>query len=106
MSGPEFLIPIAFFFSVAAVLVLRGPLGKAIADAIAHRGGVRPPGLEAGAERLEQLEAELAELKQRLAELEERQDFAERLLIQQRERSRLPPHGGAGGLPAANPGER
>jgi hypothetical protein len=90
VSGPEILIPISFFFSVAAVLVLRGPLGKAIADAIAHRAGVRPEGARAGSERLEQLEAELAELKQRLVELEERQDFAERLLVQQRERGRLP----------------
>ncbi len=90
MNGPEVLIPIAFFFSVAAVIVLAGPLGKAIADAIAHRAGARAQGMQAGSERLKQVEAELAELKQRLVELEERQDFAERLLIQQRERGRLP----------------
>jgi hypothetical protein len=88
VSGPEVLIPIAFFLSVAAVLVLRGPLGKAIADAIAHRTSSLP-GARQTADR-ERLEAEVAELRQRVAELEERQDFTERLLVQQRDRSRLP----------------
>jgi hypothetical protein len=45
---------------------------------------------------LEDVRAQLAdqhELRQRLSELEERVDFAERMLSQQRERGRLPAEG-------------
>lgn len=99
MSGPEVLIPMTLFVSAAAVFILRGPLGKAIADAIAGRARPQLPG--PSAERVEQLEAELDEVKYRLSELEERQDFAERLLAQQRE-----PRTGAvrGERPAVGPG--
>ena len=37
MIGFEPLIQIALFFSIAGVFVLRGPIGKAIADRIAGR---------------------------------------------------------------------
>ena len=94
MSGPEVLIPMTFFLSGAAVFILRGPLGKAIADAISAHSRPETPGPAAG--RVEQLEAELDEVKRRLAELEERQDFAERLLAQQRQRAALGPGGTEG----------
>ncbi|HTO72933.1 MAG TPA: hypothetical protein VMJ30_03895 [Gemmatimonadales bacterium] len=51
------------------------------------------PDSPVGQARIEELEARLAELDQvhdRMAELEERLDFAERLLGQQREAERLP----------------
>lgn len=88
MSGLEPLIPIAFFFSIAAVIILRGPLGKALGERMAGRQSVA----EAVRER-EALQAELEELRSRVGELEERVDFAERLLAQQRGRNQL----GAGG---------
>lgn len=83
MQGPEVLIPISFFFSVGAVFILRGPLGKALADRIAGRTGHAE-------EDLNSLRFELDELRTRLAETEERLDFAERLLSGQREPQQLP----------------
>ncbi len=73
MQGPEVLIPISLFFSIGAVIILRGPLGKAIADRIAGRTGHAEDDLHG-------LRAEVDELRARLAETEERLDFAERLL--------------------------
>lgn len=88
MSGPEVLIPVTFFLSAAAIFILRGPVGKAIAEAIAAKA--RPQEQSPPPEHGEQLAAELEDVKQRLAELEERQDFAERLLAQRRDRGELP----------------
>jgi hypothetical protein len=90
MTGPEALIPVTFFISVAAVVIFRGPLGKAIADGIR-----RAPPWTDGPPRpdidVEHVTAELEEMKHRLAELEERQDFTERLLAQQRDRPAVGP---------------
>lgn len=83
MQGPEILIPISFFFSVAAVILLRGPLGKALADRIAGRSGRDEEDLHA-------LHVELDEVRARLSETEERLDFAERLLSANREPEQLP----------------
>src|SRR3989304_1642178 len=68
MSGPEVLIPMTFFLSAAAFFILRGPLGKAIADAISGRARTQLPG--PSAERVEQLEAELDEVNPRRSEVE------------------------------------
>jgi hypothetical protein len=71
--------------SAATVLILRGPLGKALARRIEGTSG--QAGLAA-----EQLEGRIAEVEQqvdRLHELEERLDFAERLLAQGREPARI-----------------
>jgi hypothetical protein len=90
MSGPEVLIPITFFVSAAAAIIFRGPMGKAIAEVIRRvppwADGPPPPDVDA-----ERISAEFETLRQRMAELEERQDFTERLLAQQRERSALGP---------------
>ncbi|MBI2615540.1 MAG: hypothetical protein HYW52_07705 [Gemmatimonadetes bacterium] len=87
MSGPEVLIPITFFVSAAAAIIFRGPIGKAIAEAIRRASpwadGPPQPDLD-----VERMSGELEELRHRLAELEERQDFAERLLAQPRSRTR------------------
>ena len=94
MTGPEALIPITFFVSAAAAIIFRGPIGKALAEGIrrAPPWSDSPPQPDLDMERLTK---EMEELKQRLAELEERQDFAERLLAQQRDRAVL----GPGGVP-------
>jgi hypothetical protein len=83
VQGPEVLIPISFFFSVAAVIILRGPLGKALADRIAGRTG-------RDEDDLHSMRLELDEVRARLAETEERLDFAERLLSGQRGPEPLP----------------
>ncbi len=66
MHGLEPLIPIALFLSIAGVVVLRGPIGRA-----------------------EVLERQVEVLHHRVAELEERQDFAERMMARQ-DSARLP----------------
>lgn len=67
--------------SVAAVLILRGPLGRALArrlEGTAGQGESADAGIAGLAERV----AELEQRDVRLVELEERLDFAERLLAQ------------------------
>jgi len=73
------------FVAMATIFVLRGPLGKALADRLAGRTGGAVP---ADAERLR---VEMEELRHRLAEVEERLDFTERLLAKTREADRLVP---------------
>jgi len=81
--GP-FVVPVALFFTIGAVAILRGPIGKALADRLAGRV---PPQLAAGDG--EGVRAEVDELRYRVAELEERLDFAERVLAQRREPGEL-----------------
>jgi len=86
------------FFGVMMAIASAGAVGYlliAVANVLARR-------LEGGrAAGIEQLESEMAELRARLdeadaertriAELEERLDFAERMLTQQRDASRIGP---------------
>jgi len=88
VSGPEVLIPMTLFLSVASVLILRGPLGKALADRLAGRVS------SGDSDEASAVRGELADVHQRLEELELRVDFAERLLVSQREREGLPGGGG------------
>ena len=71
--------------AVGATKVLRGPLGKALADRLAGRTGA------AASVEGDRFQGEVDELKHRLAEVEERLDFAERLLAKTREAERLAP---------------
>ncbi len=70
--------------SVPSIFILRGPIGRALADRIGKRAGT------ADEARMEQLDQEVQELRAELAEVHERLDFAERLLAQERERQALP----------------
>jgi hypothetical protein len=80
-----FLVPMTLFVSLAAVFILRGPLGKALADRLAGRvHGERVVHDDA-------LGAAVDHLQQRMTEVEERLDFTERLLTSERERKALPP---------------
>ena len=72
-----------------AVLVLRGPLGKAWAKRIEGAGGQVDARVFPAVEELQGKVAELEERVQHMQELEERLDFAERLLAQQREQPRI-----------------
>ena len=67
-----------FALITGAVLIFRGPLGRALARRIEGDLGV-PQDLEA---RLNDLEARLAAGDQERAELAERLDFAERLVLE------------------------
>ena len=77
-------------FSVVTVIVLKGPVGKALARRIGGEAG------EDTVRRLAQAEDrlhEVEELHARVAELEERLDFAERLLAQSRPGASALPQG-------------
>jgi hypothetical protein len=71
------------FISMASIFVLRGPIGRALADRLAGR-------VSRSADE-DRLRAEVDELRRRLGEMEERLDFAERLLAKTREAERLAP---------------
>lgn len=74
----EILIPITFFLSMAAIFVLRGPLGKALGERLSGRSAAADGDVR-------QLRTELDEVRSELASLQERVDFAERLLARFRE---------------------
>ena len=76
--GP-FLVPMTLFISGAAVLIFRGPLGKAIGERISGSSPQR-----ATLDDAEALHHEIEELRYRLADVEERLDFTDRLLAQNR----------------------
>jgi hypothetical protein len=72
--GVAFAIPVGVIGCVAAAIVLRGPLGRALL-------GQSPAGDPAVAEQVTgQLLGEMDDLRNRVQELEERVDFSERLL--------------------------
>jgi hypothetical protein len=71
------------FLSAGAVLILRGPLGRAFADRIAGRHLAPDP-------ESQRLRQDVDDLRAELAAVHERLDFAERLLSRGREREQLP----------------
>ena len=87
IGNTETLIITLVMAGVVFGLVALGPIGRAIGDAIRHIFGVRR---SAESRELDELREQVAAFRQRVAELEERQDFAERLLAQVRERAQLP----------------
>ena len=81
-NGPE--IPMSIFFlAMAAIFVLRGPFGRALAERLSRRAGVDN-------REVRELRGEVDALRHELTEVQERLDFAERLLARQREAERLP----------------
>lgn len=93
IPGPDVapvVITTVLTLAVAGTIVLRGPLGRAIAWRIEGS----PPPADGASDRIEQLEHRVAELENahlRVNELEERLDFAERLLTRGEPVDRLPP---------------
>ncbi|MFN0181610.1 MAG: hypothetical protein ACKVZ0_22590 [Gemmatimonadales bacterium] len=77
--GQGYAIPTTIVGAIATAVVLRGPVGEALARRIQ---GPAPSELPP-----EQVLNEIDELRGRLAELEERADFSERLLAQHREKA-------------------
>jgi hypothetical protein len=87
--GAGFAIPVGILgvCGGTAVVVMLGPVGKAIAGRISARTAAT------ASDELDEIHARLQELEQsqaRIAELEERVDFTERLLAQQKNPERLP----------------
>ena len=76
------LVGVIFFICVAAVVILRGPIGKALARRL--EGGAGDPRAGERVRELDERIARLEELQGRLLEMEERMDFAERLLAGKR----------------------
>lgn len=74
------LVPITLFVMIGAVLILRGPLGKALGQRITRGSGASDRSAET-----EALRSEVEELRYRLTEMEERLDFTERVLSQHRQ---------------------
>ena len=96
-----FVAMIVLAVVIGTTLVLRGPMGKALAQWI--RGWSKTDeqwlamqaakhGVVGGGE-VERLLGEVDELKRRLAEAEERLDFTERLLTRDRDAQRFAPPG-------------
>jgi len=82
---------------VGATVVLRGPMGKALAEWIRGWSKTDEQWLAVHAAKhgavlggSESLLAEVEDLRRRLSEVEERLDFTERLLAKSREAERLP----------------
>jgi len=72
----------------AAVFIMRGPFGRAMAERISGRART------ADDQELRELKGEVDELRhlsEQMSELGERVDFLERLVAKQREAERLPP---------------
>jgi hypothetical protein len=82
IAGKDFAIPTILMLGIGGTMVLRGPLGRALARRI--EGGAAA-GLE-----VEPVLHEVDELRARVGELEERLDFTERLLAREREPAPLP----------------
>ncbi len=74
----------------AAVFIMRGPFGRAMAERISGRA--RTAGED---QELRELKGEVDELRQQLGEVQERLDFAERILARQDERAGMLPKRGA-----------
>lgn len=76
--GEGFAIPVALFSIVGGAIVLRGPVGKALARRLEGDQAALPGPSE-------DVLVELDDLRARVLELEERVDFSERLLASQRQ---------------------
>ena len=84
-EGEDFLIPAIIAIGVIAVVLLKGPVGEALA--------MRLRGEVASHDMSDAVLAELDEVRARMAELEERLDFSERLMAQTSDPARLPAPG-------------
>ena len=84
------ILTLALLITTAAGFVALGPVGRALADRLRGRSQQTPlpPGTSS---QLDDIHDLLASIDRRLADLEERQDFAERMLAQAREKGLIGP---------------
>ena len=81
------MIPLLVISFVGLAVISRTQIGAALARRIGGEGGAHDAERD---ERLMQLEHDVATMREQLVETQERVDFAERMLAQQKERERLP----------------
>lgn len=84
--GEGFAIPVGIVASIAVAVVLRGPVGKALARRL-EGASAAPP---------EEMLQHLDDVRARMGELEERLDFTERVLAQSHDPAKLEQRGGEG----------
>ncbi|SRR5213593_1206167 len=84
-----------FALTVGTVIVLRSPMGKALAEWIRGWSHTEQRWIDAKAAptAVAELRAEVEELRQQLSEVHERLDFAERLLAKPRDVGAIPSGG-------------
>ncbi|HEY2805081.1 MAG TPA: hypothetical protein VGI92_04405 [Gemmatimonadales bacterium] len=83
----EDILAIIMIFGTGMVgIVAFSPIGRAIAERLRGKHAEVAP-----SEEIDELRSHLQSKQEQLSELAERQDFAERLLAQQREKTALPP---------------
>ena len=87
MDPGEAILGMTFFISLASVLILRGPIGKALGERLSGRQAEADHAVTA---EIERLNGQVDDLRLRLDETEERLDFAERLLAKQKQQPALP----------------
>ncbi|MEO8201183.1 MAG: hypothetical protein ABI679_11725 [Gemmatimonadota bacterium] len=91
MNGSDvapMVVMVVIALSVAAIIILRGPVGKALARRL--EGGAQAD--QSLLHRLEDMEARLLSAEQtqaRVEELEERVDFTERVLAREKPKAQL-----------------
>lgn len=76
--GEDFFIPTMIAGTIAATVILRGPVGRALARRIEGDAPASPEFL-----------GEVDDLRQRVLEMEERLDFAERMIARPKEDERI-----------------
>lgn len=81
-EGEDFLIPATIATAIILAIILKGPVGEAIAMRLRGEAASSP-------ELNDAVLAELDDVRARMYELEERLDFSERLLAQAREPERV-----------------
>jgi len=80
----DVIATVGLFATTIVWLVVRGPIGHALAEAMRRRSGAGD--VDAVRDRLDEVVAQLDGVQRQLGDLAERQDFSERLLAQARER--------------------
>jgi hypothetical protein len=82
-------------FEFIAIIVVGGPIAKAVAKRISQHPGAGDTELQdlmhQTEQRLEETELRLTDTTERLSDMEERLDFTERLLARQNAREQLRP---------------
>ncbi len=83
----EDIVAIVMVFGAGMVAIVAfSPIGRAIADRVRGKDALAAPN-----EDVDDLRAHLQSVQEQLSELAERQDFAERLLAQQRDKGLVGP---------------
>jgi len=89
MRGEMFVVVVASLLTIGAATWLLAPIARGLGERL-KRGGAAGPDLEALRQEMDGLREALQQARGDVVDLQERVEFAERLLAQQREVGRLP----------------